>query len=81
MDKGERTKGQTTIYKTLHRKTKTRVTRTPLKTGGELMFSGRVNSSCSTSDDRCITAKGRENHLTWKSCWIPACINKNMVVL
>jgi len=28
-------------------KTKDRVTRTPLKTGGELMFSGRVSSSCS----------------------------------
>ena len=28
-------------------KTKDRVTRTPLKTGGELMCSGRVNSSCS----------------------------------
>jgi len=29
--------------------TKDRVTRTPLKTGGELMCSGRVSSSCSTS--------------------------------
>ena len=27
-------------------KTKDRVTRTPLKTGGELMFFGRVGSSC-----------------------------------
>jgi hypothetical protein len=33
-------------------KTKDRVTRTPLKTGGELMCSGRVNSSCSTSYTR-----------------------------
>ena len=33
-------------------KTKDRVTRTPLKTGGELRCSGRVNSSCSTSDTR-----------------------------
>ena len=30
-------------------KTKDRVTRTPLKTGGELRCSGRANSSCSTS--------------------------------
>jgi hypothetical protein len=30
-------------------KTKDRVTQTPLKTGGELRCSGRVNSSCSTS--------------------------------
>jgi hypothetical protein len=31
-------------------KTKDRVTRTPLKTGGELMCPWRVSSSCSTSD-------------------------------
>jgi hypothetical protein len=30
--------------------TKDRVTRTPLKTGDDLMCSGRVRSSCSTSD-------------------------------
>jgi hypothetical protein len=33
-------------------KTKDRVTRTPLNTGGKLRFSGRVSSSCSTSDTR-----------------------------
>ena len=33
-------------------KTKDRVTRTPLKPGGELMCSRRVSSSCSTSDTR-----------------------------
>ena len=33
-------------------KIKDRVTRTPLKTGGELMCSGRVGSSCSTSGTR-----------------------------
>ena len=33
-------------------KTKDRVTRTPLKTGGELRCSGRVSSSCSTSGTR-----------------------------
>jgi hypothetical protein len=33
-------------------KTKDRVTRTPLKSGGELRCSGRVISSCSTSDTR-----------------------------
>ena len=31
---------------------KTKETRTPLKTGGELRFSGRVSSSCSTSGTR-----------------------------
>jgi hypothetical protein len=40
-----------TIYKNTL-KIKDRVTRTPLKTRGELMSSGRVSSSCSTSDIR-----------------------------
>jgi hypothetical protein len=35
-------------------KTKHRVARTPLKTGGELRCSGRVSSSCSTSGTRCV---------------------------
>ena len=43
-------KGQTTGYKT--HKTKDGVTRTPLKSGGEVRCSGRVSSSCSTSDTR-----------------------------
>jgi hypothetical protein len=42
MGKRQRTKGQTTIYKTLHIKTKDRVTRTPLKTG--------ATSCCALSD-------------------------------
>ena len=33
-------------------KTKDRATRTPLKTGGELMCSGSVSSSCSTCGTR-----------------------------
>ena len=33
-------------------KTKNRVTRTPLKTGGELRCSGMVSSSCCTSGTR-----------------------------
>jgi hypothetical protein len=36
-------------------KTKDRLTRTPLKPGGELRCSGRVNSSCSTSDTRRVS--------------------------
>ena len=35
-------------------KTKDQVTRTPLKTRGELRCSGRVSSSCSISDTRCV---------------------------
>ena len=38
----------------LTHKTKDCVTRTPLKTGGKLKFSGRVTSSCSTTGSRCI---------------------------
>ena len=34
--------------------TKDGVGRTPLKTGGELRYPGRTNSSCSTSDTRRI---------------------------
>jgi hypothetical protein len=36
-------------------KTKDRVTRTPLKTGDELRYSGRESSSCSTSGTRRVT--------------------------
>jgi hypothetical protein len=44
MAKRKMTKGQTTSTKHTH-KTKDRVARTPLKTGGELGCSGRVSSS------------------------------------
>jgi hypothetical protein len=36
----------------IHIKLKDRVTRTPIKTGGDLRCSGRVSSSCSTSGTR-----------------------------
>ena len=45
-------KGQTAIYKTLHRKLKTEQHKPTLKTEGELVFSRRVSSSCSTCDIR-----------------------------
>ena len=35
-------------------KTKDRVTRTPIKNRGELRWSGRVSSSCSTNGTRCV---------------------------
>jgi hypothetical protein len=38
--------------------TKVRVTRTPIKTGCELRFSGSVSSSCSISDTRRVTDRG-----------------------
>ena len=49
MAKRKSTKGRFTKHT---HKTKDRVTRTSLKTRGELMCSGRVRSSCSTSDTR-----------------------------
>ena len=59
-------------------KTKDRVTWTPLKTGGELWCSERVDSSCSTSDTRrvnlvtnqvisCERGKDREVFMTSKT--------------
>jgi hypothetical protein len=36
-------------------KTKDRVTRTPLKTGGELRCSGRVRTSCPTNGNSRVT--------------------------
>ena len=39
------------LQNTMH-KAKDQVTQTPLKIGDELMFSGRVTSSCSTSGTR-----------------------------
>ena len=49
--KKKRKKDQQRSTKHTH-KTKDRVTRTPLKTGGERRFSGRVGRSCSTSGIR-----------------------------
>ena len=41
-------------------KTKDRVTRTPLKTGSELMLFGRVSSSCSTIGTRRVNLVTRQ---------------------
>jgi len=48
-DKVQKDKQRSTKYT---HKIKDRVTRTPLKTGDELMCSGRVGSSCTTSGIR-----------------------------
>ena len=50
-EKGQKDKQRSTKHTY---KTKDRVTRTPLKTGGDLRCSGKVSSSCSTSDNRRI---------------------------
>ena len=77
MDKEKVQKDKERSTKHTH-KTKDRVTRTPLRTGGELRCSGMVTSSCSTSDTRrvntCITYRfqifraysGREQILEYR---------------
>ena len=55
MAKGKRAKGQTKIYRTLHRKLKIEQNKSPIKTGGEFRCCAKVSSSCSTSDTRRIT--------------------------
>ena len=47
-------KGQTTLYKTLHRKLKIEQ-HEPTKTWGQLRYSGRAISSCSTGGTRRVT--------------------------
>jgi hypothetical protein len=49
--KEKRTSNDLRCTKNTH-KTKDRVTRTPLRTGGELRCSVKVNSTCCTSDTR-----------------------------
>ena len=74
MAKGKSTKGQTTINKIY--KTKDRVTRTPLKTGGELGCSGRIGSSCSTSGTRRDTlSSSYRAAFTWHECDIFKTLN------
>ena len=63
MARRKRTKEQTNDLQNTTQKTKDRATRTQLKTGGELRCSGRVSSSCVTSDTRCVTAKRHEHYL------------------
>ena len=55
-------------------KTKDQVTRIPLKTGCELRFSGRVSSSCSTSDKWSISVVICDTDIpkrSTKSWWRP----------
>ena len=62
-EKGQRYKQRSTK---LTYKTKDRVTRTPLKTGGELRCSGRISSSCSTSDTLVLIKLIRK---VWRHNW------------
>ena len=57
-------------------KSKNRATRTPLKTGGELICSRWMCSFCSTCDTRRVTVKRHKHDMTWKSCWTSAYVNK-----
>ena len=51
---GQKDKQLSSISTKHTHKTKDRVTRTPLKTGGKLRCSGRVSSSCSTSSTHSV---------------------------
>ena len=75
MAKRKRTNHKQRSTKHTHN-TKDRATRTLLKTEVELRCSGRVSSSCSTSDTHRVTDKRHKHHLTWKPCWTPVCVNK-----
>ena len=81
-------KGQTTIYKTYIYQTKDRVTRTPVKTGDELRCSGRVSSSCSTSDTRRVNLvtnpvksrkRGKDRAVFTTSGTYPWLLSKNFI--
>ena len=54
MKKDRQRNGEKDDLQNITHKTKDRVIRTQLNTGGELGYSGRVGSSCSTSDTRCV---------------------------
>jgi hypothetical protein len=56
-------------------KPKDPVTRTPLKTGGELRCSGRVGSSCPTSDTRHVNLVNMYNNPTVVEISIPAMVS------
>jgi hypothetical protein len=71
MDKRtNKTKGQTTIYKTLHKNWRLRKTAC-----GDFMCSGRVVSYCSTSDSLHITVDETNNIWYWTSVQV----NKHII--
>ena len=58
-EKGQRDKHRSTKHTY---KTKDRVKRTPLKTGGELRYSERVRSSCSSGGTRRDNERDHQKH-------------------
>ena len=69
-------------------KTKDRVTRTPVKVGGELMCSGRVSSSCFTSGTRRVNLVtnpvisrewGKDREVFTTSGTYPGSLSKNFI--
>jgi hypothetical protein len=62
----KKSKGQWSTKHYTERSTNTN----PTKTGGELGFSGKVNSSCSTSDTRRDTVKRHEHYLMDVLWWM-----------
>ena len=86
MAKRKSTKGRTRSTKHTY-KTKDRVTRTPLRTGGELRCSGRVRSFCSTSGTRrvnlvtnpVISERGKDREVFTTSGTYPWSLSKNFI--
>ena len=86
MAKRKSTKGRTRSTKHTY-KTKDRVTRTPLRTGGELRCSGRVRSYCSTSGTRrvnlvtnpVISERGKDREVFTTSGTYPWSLSKNFI--
>ena len=78
MGKRKKDKRTNNDLQNITHKTKDRVTRTPLKTGGGLMFSGRVSSSCSTSGTR---LNGESLQIISQISYIPTNKSRRPVVL
>jgi len=70
----KRPKGETTIYKALHRKLKTELSWTPLKTRGESRCSERVSNSCMWHPSCCSCYKLSDK--SWRSTGPDCAYNK-----
>jgi hypothetical protein len=71
-------KGQTTIYKSLHRKLRIEQHEHNKK---KLRYPGRISTSCSTCSTHRVTAKRHEHHFIWKSCWKLVYVNQFGLIL
>jgi len=80
MAKRIKTKGQSNDQQNSTQKTKDRETQTPLKTGGELRCSGRVDSSCSTRRVTLVPKATLNFQVTKKRVKITKIVKYNSVI-